>query len=445
MWAGLEDMMVRRLAPWKRLYLSKGGRVTLIKSTLSNMPTYMLSLFPILVDVAKRIEKIQRDFLWGGMNDDSKYHLIEWDKVCTPLDEGGLGIRNIRRFNQALLGKWLWRFAHEEGAWWRSVLVAKYGADWGGWRSGVISGSHGVGLWKFICMGWQNFRRFIKYDVGEGSKIRFWDDVWCGDRALKEEFPGLFSIASLKEASIADNMEHSSNSIQWNIQFTRLIHDWEVGELASFYKCLYDCKLRGEGKDKLWWVPSRKGLFEVKSFYRMLSPRGSGSFPWKSVWKSKAPPRVAFFVWTAVHSKILTLDNLGRRGLVVVNRCWLCETDGELVDHLLIHCAAVRDLWNAFFARFGLCWVMPRSVKELLASWWTAGRTRSAVVWKMVPHCILWCIWRERNNRCFKDSPKTREELLHFFLVTLYSWITSWLAPRAISFVDFLSLFSLSP
>jgi hypothetical protein len=45
MWAGLEDMMVRRLAPWKRLYLSKGGRVTLIKSTLSNMPTYMLSLF----------------------------------------------------------------------------------------------------------------------------------------------------------------------------------------------------------------------------------------------------------------------------------------------------------------------------------------------------------------------------------------------------------------
>ena len=75
------------------------------------------------------------------------------------------------------------------------------------------------------------------------------------------------------------------------------------------------------GEDKLWWVPSRKGIFEVKSFYRVLSSLGSICFPWKSIWRSKAPPRVAFFAWTVVCSKILTLDNLRRRGMVVVNRC----------------------------------------------------------------------------------------------------------------------------
>jgi hypothetical protein len=107
MWADLEDLMLRWLAPWKRLYLSKGARVNLIKSTLSNLPTYMLSLFPIPAYVAKRIEKIQWDFLWGGMNDEAKFHLVEWEKVCFPIDEGGLEIRNLRRFNQALLGKWL--------------------------------------------------------------------------------------------------------------------------------------------------------------------------------------------------------------------------------------------------------------------------------------------------------------------------------------------------
>jgi hypothetical protein len=107
MWADLEDLMARRLAPWKRLYLSKGAKVTLIKSTLSNLSTYMLSLFHIPAHVVKRIEKIQRDFLWGGMNDETKFHLFEWAKVCSPIDEGGLGIRNLKRFNQALLGKWL--------------------------------------------------------------------------------------------------------------------------------------------------------------------------------------------------------------------------------------------------------------------------------------------------------------------------------------------------
>jgi hypothetical protein len=79
----------------------------------------------------------------GGVNDDFKFHLVEWDKVCSPIDKGGLGIWNMRRFNQALLDKWLWRFANE-GAWWRSVLVAKYGLVWGGWCSGDISGAYGV-------------------------------------------------------------------------------------------------------------------------------------------------------------------------------------------------------------------------------------------------------------------------------------------------------------
>jgi hypothetical protein len=104
-WKDLEDLMARRLAHWKCLYLSKGGRVVLIKSTLSNMLTYLLSLFPILANVAKLIEKLQRDFLWGGLNDEAKLHLVDWDTVCSPITEGGSGIQNLRKFNQALLGK----------------------------------------------------------------------------------------------------------------------------------------------------------------------------------------------------------------------------------------------------------------------------------------------------------------------------------------------------
>ena len=106
-WNPILEKMERKLAGWKKLYLPKGGRVTLIKSTLSNLPTYFLSLFPIPASVANRIARLQRDFLWGGLGDEPKFHLVDWSMVCTPLSSSGLGIRNLRTFNVALLGKWL--------------------------------------------------------------------------------------------------------------------------------------------------------------------------------------------------------------------------------------------------------------------------------------------------------------------------------------------------
>jgi hypothetical protein len=58
------------------MYLSKGGRVTLIKSTLSNFLMYFMSLFPLLAGIGNRIEKLHKDFLWGRLGEEFKFYLI---------------------------------------------------------------------------------------------------------------------------------------------------------------------------------------------------------------------------------------------------------------------------------------------------------------------------------------------------------------------------------
>ena len=65
-------------------------------------------------------------------------------------------------------------------------------------------------------------------------------------------------------------------------------------------------------------------------------------------------------------------------------------------------------------------------------------------MWKMVPLCLFWTIWRERNNRTFEDLERSLEDILSSFFHTLYLWTVAYLSPLSISYADFLVRFSLS-
>ena len=100
-WDGVEERMRWKLALWKRQYLSKGGRITLIKSTLASMPLYQLSLFRMPKVVARRLEKLQRDFLWGGGSTERKAHLVNWERVCVSKEKGGAWLEETSPFEQS--------------------------------------------------------------------------------------------------------------------------------------------------------------------------------------------------------------------------------------------------------------------------------------------------------------------------------------------------------
>ena len=139
----------------------------------------------------------------------------------------------------------------------------------------------------------------------------------------------------------------------------------------------------------------------------------------------KTPCRVSFFIWKAARGKILTRDYL-RRGFPIVDWCCFCQRSGENVDHLLLHCEEVSQLWSFALRSFGVARVLPKQVIDLLAGWKNWLGKYSSNIWNLVPHYVMWVIRRERNSRILKDMELTGDQTLALFVGTLFDWSHSW-------------------
>ena len=105
----------------------------------------------------------------------------------------------------------------------------------------------------------------------------------------------------------------------------------------------------------------------------------------------------------------------------------MCKCNSESVNNLFLHCPVASELWDMVFGLFGVNWVMPLSVVGLFACWQGHfGRLRNGVIWKVVPPCLMWCIWKEMNNRCFEDSGRAMPNIKHLFIRTLLDWFPVW-------------------
>ena len=99
-----------------------------------------------------------------------------------------------------------------------------------------------------------------------------------------------------------------------------------------------------ENGDRMPWKLTKKGDFDIQSFYNKLRSPLPIIFPWKGVWKVKVPRRVSFFVWTAVWDRILRGDNLRGRMMDFVDWYITCRCYGKTVDHLFLHCGKANRL-----------------------------------------------------------------------------------------------------
>lgn len=113
-------------------------------------------------------------------------------------------------------------------------------------------------------------------------------------------------------------------------------------------------------------VFEQSGSFSIKSFYNHIVGQNSRIkqvFPTKMIWKASAPPRISFFAWEASKNRILTIDNLMKRGITLKNRRYLCKSNSKSCN---ICCFGVLSLlhygsWSTvFLAFFGLQLVLSK-------------------------------------------------------------------------------------
>jgi hypothetical protein len=106
------------MGAWQGKFLSLGGRLVLINSSLTNVPLYMLSMYKAPKYIVKKMDLFRKRLLWQGVHNIRKYHLADWNMVCSPRGQGGLGVLDLHKtMNEALLAKWLWKLENTNGLW----------------------------------------------------------------------------------------------------------------------------------------------------------------------------------------------------------------------------------------------------------------------------------------------------------------------------------------
>ncbi|PSS08274.1 Endonuclease [Actinidia chinensis var. chinensis] len=188
-WQPVVERFKKRLTFWKRNLLALGGRITLIKSTLTNLPIYFMSLFKMLVTIANKLEKLQRQFLWGEGEEKQKIHWISWDSIARKKSMGGLGIRRLLALNSALLVRWWWRFGTDKQSLWLKVIKAKYGYSENAWLPSASSSNASSKVWGNIS------------SIGLAA-IRWWGCSWVCPATIFDLMVGWFSN-SFKEVEKA--------------------------------------------------------------------------------------------------------------------------------------------------------------------------------------------------------------------------------------------------
>lgn len=374
-------------------FLSQAGRLQLVNSVISSLPTYHMCSLKLPVTVVEIIDKYRKNCLWRGREFRKRgYNLAAWELVQKPKQKGGLGVTNLSLQNEALLLKHLDKFYRREDVQWVNLIWQRYYHD----TVPHLAKEKGSFWWKDILRLNTQYRAVAICTPNKGDTISFWYDIIDGV-IHSAVYPNLMSYAKDAHVSLWKLRRNSEDLLDcFKLPMSRAAYN-EFLQLQNKLDLM--TPIRQEGKDKWVFIWGQQEYASSRYYqYSFKFIRPHRTILW--IWKTKCVPKIKVFAWLLLNDRLNTRNILRRRKKFLQSgyNCVLCQNGvEETSEHLFFDCPSASSRWFSL----GITWEENANIHQKLH---IAKQAFSGPFFMEIFLIGAWCLWNERNNLIFNSK-----------------------------------------
>ncbi|XP_071714547.1 uncharacterized protein [Rutidosis leptorrhynchoides] len=272
-----------------------------------------------------------------------------------------------------------------------------------------------------------DFCNSFKKTVGNGKNTIFWKEPWLCDMPLEAKFSRLFRAESTPTATVADRLQWMNSASKWTWSWTRQLRGRTLAEFDTLMHLLDGYEFKVDNMDRWSWSMVSNGHFTTKVLSDALQSKilPSNTSGIETLRNNLVPKKVGIFVWRALKGRLPVLFELDKRGIDLHSiRCSLGDDDTETIQHSLFHCSKNVEIWERVQNWCGI------KTTNLDLSCAFRGESSSQMsgegvkVWQAVEWTCGYLIWKNMNQKVFKNVCWTPPVALNEIQVKSYEWIS---------------------